>query len=69
MAQSKTNLVFLTVGLLFLFSLVLLKGLNDNVTGATTTNNIPTNILFGVFILILGLIVAVGYLHYKSNPE
>ena len=67
MAQ-KSTFVFLTFGLVFLLTLVFLKGLTDSFTGAATSA-IPTNILFGVFILILGLIVSVGYLHYKSNPE
>ncbi|HLC55971.1 MAG TPA: hypothetical protein VJJ23_01930 [Candidatus Nanoarchaeia archaeon] len=67
MAQ-KSTFVFLTFGLVFLLTLVFLKGLTDSLTGAATTT-IPTNILFGVFILILGLIVSVGYLHYKANPE
>ena len=67
MAQ-KSTFVFLTFGLVFLLTLVFLNNLTDSFTAAATSA-IPNNILFGVFILILGLIVAVGYLHYKSNPE
>ena len=52
---------------IFLFGLTLFS--YNNVTGSAVreTQALPENILFGIFVLLLGVIVTTGYLLYREH--